>query len=166
MGPVEQLGQWLAPWESLYNDSKAVSTTLMAVHILAMLWSGGLAIAADRSTLRALRGTDDERNRQLNELGAIHRPVLFGLAAVAVSGLFQAAADVKTYAVSPVFWTKMGLVALLLGNGLILARTERTLRAARPSGDALWRRLRTSSWLSMTFWSLTLIMGVVLVEAA
>jgi hypothetical protein len=166
MGPVDQLGQWLAPWESLYNDSKAVSTSIMVVHVLGLLWSGGLAIAADRSTLRAIRGTGDERNRQLAELHATHRPVLLGLTAVALSGLFQAAADVRTYAVSPVFWTKMGLIGLLLTNGLILARTEKTLRASEPAGDALWRRLQFNTQFSMALWSLTLIMGVVLVEAA
>jgi hypothetical protein len=163
MGPIERLSQWLAPWESFYAGSTAVSIAVTAAHLLAMLWSGGLAIAADRATLRALRGTDAERDRQIRELDRLHRPILVALAVVFASGLLLAAADLATYAVSPAFWIKLGLVALLTANGAILARTGRALR----NGDqVLWQRLRATSVASLVLWSLTLIAGVVLVDAA
>ena len=38
------------------------------------------------------------------------------------------AADLETFATSPVFWVKLGLVTLLLANGLVLERTESRLR--------------------------------------
>ncbi len=170
MTVVEQLARWLAPWESAYNDSKTISITVTAVHVLAMLWSGGLAVAADRTTLRVLRGAEIDRQRQLSELHAVHRPVLVSLGFVILSGLFLTAADIKTFAVSPVFWLKLSLVLLLAVNGLVLTRTERALRAAPtppgPDVPRLWRRLATNSWLSLGLWSLTLIVGVVLVDAA
>jgi hypothetical protein len=169
MTVVEQLARWLAPWESAYNDSKAISITVTAVHVLAMLWSGGLAIAADRTTLRVVRGAEVDRQRQLLELQAVHRPVLISLGFVILSGILLAAADIKTFAVSPIFWLKLGLVVLLAVNGLVLTRTERALRAAPPPGaevPRLWRRLATNSWLSLSLWSLTLIVGVALVDAA
>jgi hypothetical protein len=86
-----------------------------------------------------------------------------------VSGVALAAADVETFAASPIFWLKLGVVALLLLNGAVLARTERTLRRMEPDepGRArLWHRLRLATYLSVGLWTGTVVIGTVLVNAA
>jgi hypothetical protein len=166
---VQTLAHTLAPWQSLYSDSKAVAATVNAVHLTGLLFGGGLAVAADRSTLRAMRGERSDRTRALKELGAVHRPVLMALAVLFVSGIALAGADVETFAGSPIFWIKLGVVALLLVNGAVLAGTERTLRLTppgEPRRPRLWRRLRISTYLSVALWTSTVVIGTVLVNAA
>ena len=166
---VPILAHLFAPWQSLYGDSKAVSAVVNAVHLTGLLFGGGLAVAADRTTLRALKGERADRARALTELGAVHRPVLLALAVLFVSGVALATADVETFAASPVFWLKLGVVALLLLNGAVLARTEQELRQTEPGqpGRArLWRRLRVATYLSVGLWTGTVVIGTVLVNAA
>ncbi|NUQ21593.1 MAG: Rieske 2Fe-2S domain-containing protein [Gemmatimonadaceae bacterium] len=90
--PIAQaLVDALAPWKDLYGSSAAVSTSVTTVHVVALLFGGGFALAADRSTLRALRGDGEDRRRQLAELHAVHRPVLIALTLLFISGLLLAA---------------------------------------------------------------------------
>ncbi len=178
---VHEIANFFSPWNSLYSDSKVVSTAVTSLHILALLFGGGLALAADRSTLRALRRPEGERHGALRELNDVHRPVLIALSLLFASGLAMAAADVQTYATSPYFWVKMGLVGLLLANGYYLTRVERRLATvavaagddgAAPSGAAagpalgLWRGLRRASVTSLTLWALTALAGAVLTGAS
>jgi hypothetical protein len=164
---VHSLAQTFAPWQSLYADSKPVAAAVNAVHLIGLLFGGGLAVAADRTTLRALRGSPSDRTRALAELGSVHRPVLLALALLFVSGVGLAAADIETFATSPIFLMKLGIVMLLLVNGLVLALTEGALRRdpSEAERDSLWRRLRTTTYLSLTLWTGTVLMGTVLVNA-
>ncbi len=167
---VHELARVVSPWNSLYSDSKVVSTAVTSVHILALLFGGGLALAADRTTLRALRRPESERIAQLRELRSVHRPVLIALGLLFVSGIAMALADVKTYATSGYFWVKMGLVALLMANGLYLLLAEKRLNAAvdragppTPAVEpGLWRHLRRASVASLTLWGLTALAGALL----
>jgi hypothetical protein len=174
---VTTLAHTLAPWQSLYSNSKAVATTVTSVHLTALLFGGGFAVAADRATLRAGQPDRTAAQRVLAELHGVHRPVLVALTILFVSGVALAAADVETFAKSPAFLVKLGLVALLVLNGLALTRTERELRRLEPQSDApdasssarevaLWRRLRTTAWLSLALWAATVVSGTVLVNAA
>ena len=156
----------VAPWKDLYGNSPVVSTTVTTLHVVALLFGGGFALAADRSTLRALRGNGEDRERQLAELHAVHRPVLIALAVLFISGVALALADLETFLGSPTFWIKLTLVALLLANGAVLARTEARLLGAdapRETTAPLWRRLRASTFASITLWTLTTIAGTALV---
>jgi hypothetical protein len=117
-----------APWQAAYSDSTVISTSVTTVHVVAIVFGAGLAIAADRATLRHARGDDGERLRLLGEIHATHRPVLIALALMFVSGAALAAADIKTFVGAPVFWIKLGLVTLLLMNGVVLERTEASLK--------------------------------------
>jgi hypothetical protein len=158
-----------APWQSLYSDSKTVAAAVNAVHLTGLLFGGGLAVAADRTTLRALKGRPSDRTRALVELGAVHRPVVMALGVLFVSGFALAAADVETFSKSPIFLFKLGIVGLLLVNGAVLALTERALRrspADQPRDPRLWRRLRISTYLSVALWTSTVLIGTVLVNAA
>lgn len=163
-GLIHALAHVLSPWQSTYSNSKAVSSTVTFVHLGGLLFGGGFAVAADRATLRAVRATPEQRWQVLAELHAVHRPVLAGLAVLFTSGVLQAAADVQTFATSPVYWTKMALVGLLLTNGYLLKRTETTLRAGGRGSDGgpLWIRLRTTAIASVLLWTAIVLAGTVL----
>ncbi len=176
---VHEIADFFSPWNSLYSDSKAVSTAVTSLHILALLFGGGLALAADRNTLRAFKRPESERQTQLRELSAVHRPVLVALTVMFLSGAAMAAADVQNFATSPFFWVKMSLVALLLANGYYLTRVEQGLAAVVPVPAAdgvpaapparatrLWRSLRRASLTSLTLWTLTALAGAVLTGAS
>jgi hypothetical protein len=66
------------PWSSLYSDSTAVSSAVTFVHLGGLLFAGGLAVASDRATFRALRGTEEDRTRLLVDLAGAHAWVLTG----------------------------------------------------------------------------------------
>lgn len=169
LSAVDALASALAPWQSAYADSAALSTGLTAAHLVALLFGGGLSVATDRATLRAAGHPAAARRRQLDELGAAHRPVLAALALLFVSGALIAAADVETFLAAPVFWAKLALVGLLLANGLAMTRTERALRRAEAAGHEaaprLWARLRASAAASLLLWTAITVVGVVLVNA-
>jgi hypothetical protein len=164
--PLAQLQHLTAPWQSAFSNSKVISTSVTVTHLFALFVGGGFAIAADRSTLRALRADVSERMHQLAELHQVHKPVLIAIAVLFSSGVLLALSDVKTFATAPTFWIKMALVLLLVVNGAVLTKTEEALRQggtlAELAQHRLWRRLRTSSWCSLFLWSATLIAGVVL----
>jgi len=169
---IKEIAGVFTPWNTLYSGSKAISTAVTSLHILALLFGGGLALAADRTTLRALKRPASERLSQLRELRAVHRPVVVALTLLFVSGLAMASADVETYATSWYFWVKMSLVALLMANGYYLLMVERRLNAAATPetpeaiAPALWRHLRRASVASLTLWTLTALAGAVLTGAA
>ena len=125
-------------------------------HIGGLVAGGGAAIVADRGILAAIRRTSVERVSLLTSVRATHTVVLLGLAAVMVSGVLLLAADLDTYLVSKLFWTKMALVALLMINGLALTAAER--RATR-GGGLSWGTLRWTAIASLTLWSLTTLTG-------
>jgi hypothetical protein len=169
---VTALIQLFAPWQALYSDSKIASDTVTATHLLALLFGGGLAVAADRATLRSLSQHIDERLRTLQNIRTTHRPVLIALVVLFVSGFALATADLKTFLGSWIFWVKLGFIALLLINGLVLERTETKLRVSpelavgnSSTSDRLWRRLKVSAVMSIALWSATLVFGTILVNA-
>jgi uncharacterized membrane protein YvlD (DUF360 family) len=129
-----------------------------------MLIGGGLAIAADRATLRITEEKPGERERHLGELNAIHRPVLLALSLLFLTGVLMIASDVTTFLASPILWLKLGLVALLVINGVVLERTETSLRRADSPND-LWGRLRLAAICSIALWIATLVVGTTLVSA-
>ncbi len=172
-GPVARLAELMQPWQSLYADSAAVSSAVLFAHLGALLLGGGLAVAADRTTLRLgvpQPGDDDaraaDRARHARELATLHRPVIAALLVMLGSGVLLLLADVEGLVASPVLYVKIVLVALLLANGARLAAAERAVNAA-PSGDMTtvvdeWRRLRAASIASLVLWVATVLAGVVL----
>jgi hypothetical protein len=169
---VVAAAHFLAPWQAMYSDSTAISTTVTTIHIVALVFGAGLAIAADRATLRYTRSGDDDKRHLLREISSTHRPVLIALALMFASGAALAAADIKTFAGSPVFWVKLGLVTLLLANGAVLERTEAALKkdnaveVLSPNrSNRMWKRLRRSAVFSIALWTATIVAGTVLVNA-
>lgn len=159
------LARLAEPWNSLYSDSKVVSATVVFLHLVPLLLAGGAALTADRATLRASRGSAEDRTRQLGELARIHAVVLGGLALSFVSGVLLFLADVDEFLGSPFFWVKLGFIGLLLLNGFLMTRTERAL-AGGGNETTLWARLRTIAMSSLILWIATTLAGVVLMTYA
>ena len=166
MSLLDALTQALQPWATLYSDSTPVHSVVLFTHLAGVLLGGGLAIAADRSTLRVLRSAEAVRHHHLVELHGVHRPVLIGLALALASGTLMLAADLKTFAESPLFWIKMGVIVALLANGYQLQCTERRLRAALGHGGRDWTVLRRSAVLSLALWFVALLLGALLPSVA
>jgi len=153
------------PWRDAWGNSVVLSTGVLFVHLAALVLGAGLALAADRNTLRSWRAGPDERARQLAELAGTHRLVQGALGALFGSGVLLFLSDVEEYGSSRVFWVKMGLVTLLLANGYAMTRTEAALRgtdAQHPLLEALWRRMRAHSVTSAALWLVTLLAGTIL----
>jgi len=164
---VDQFARLAHPWASLYNDRPALQTGVTFLHVAGIFLGGGFAIASDRQTFVTLRAARlSGQIRHLAHLHTIHRPVLVGLILALGSGFLLFAADVQTFARSWVFWLKMFLLALLLANGYILARTETSLREGTPDTPALWARLRYVSMASIVLWLGLILAGTVLMNHA
>ncbi len=141
-------------WSEIYSNSAVLRSLILYAHLAGLLVGGGCALAADRMTLGAAPGDA----AQLKAVAGVHRVVLGGLAALAISGLLMLAANLNTFIGSRVYWTKMGLVLLLLINGARLTRAE---QAARTS-VAHWPRLRSASVTSLVLWLLIALFGAML----
>lgn len=164
MTPPAALLELVEPWSRLYADSTIVATAVVFGHVAALLFAGGQAVTLDRSTLRAWRD-DALRARQLGDLAAAHPLVIGGLAVSVCTGLLLFTADLESYYGSRVFWTKMALIATLLGNGYVMTRAEAMLRAGTGDATAAWRRLRATALVSLALWFLIALAGVALVNA-
>lgn len=166
MNPLVQLAGAAEWWSGVYNATRVLQVGTTFAHLGGLLVGGGFAIATDAATLRAARAAMARRRRQLAYIHGIHRPVLLGLGLTLASGLLMFAADVETFAASRVFWVKMLLVALLLANGAVMARTETTLRAGSAVADRGWRVLRASAYCSLTLWLAAALAGTLLMNPA
>lgn len=160
----EALVNLLQPWNDFYSHSKAAETVVQFLHIGGLVLAGGLAIAADRGTLRAMRIAAADRSHYTRELGAVHRWVLTGLTIVVVSGLALLASDIESFFGSWIFWTKMGLVVLLLFNGLRMTRVEAALRRDASDASPHWSQLRRTAMTSLVLWFVIAAFGVSLVN--
>lgn len=162
---VDELARIAEPWRSAYSDSVAISTAVLFTHLAALVVGAGLALAADRATLRVWTAPPRDRARHLGELALTHRPVVTALGVLFVSGSLLFLSDVENYATSAVFWTKMTLVTLLLANGFAMTRAEGALRRSGTepnTEDTLWRRMRVLAMASVALWMTTLLAGTIL----
>lgn len=162
---VSTAAAFAAPWAHLYGDSKVVSTGVTFAHLGGLLLGGGFAIAADRATLRLQRTAPGNLTTHLADLHALHRPVLIGLGLTFASGLLMLAADIRTFLPAPLFWVKMSVIAMLLGNGALLQRSETALRLGTGQPDRAWRRLRACAGCSLALWFGSLFLGTALLAA-
>ena len=162
--PPSALVTLFEPWASYYSDSHLAQTVVTFAHIGGLVVGGGTAITADRGTLRM--ASDVDRRRHLFEVGRAHRLVLMSLAVVVVSGLLLFASDVETYWGSPIFWTKMALVAALLVNGARMQRVERKATLESVVSSAQWGAMRGNAMASLVLWLAITLAGVALINYA
>ena len=164
IAPPAALVTLLKPWADFYSDSKAAETVVIFLHVGGLLLAGVLAIAADRHTLRAMKLAAADRHGHLAELATVHRWVLSGLTVIALSGLALLASDLETFWGSWLYWIKMGLVVVLLYNGLVMTRVERSLSRNASETSPSWRKLHRVAVRSLLLWFATAAFGVALVN--
>ncbi len=164
MSIVTTITELAQPWADWYNHNKVAQGGVTWIHIAGIMVGGGLAIASDRAALRAVNGTAEDRSRVLSDFSQVHRTVIAALAAVVVSGLLMLLADVENLLPSPVYWVKMGLFAILLGNGWLIQQNERQLALDPSPGNPRWQRFKFGAVASITLWLLVALGGVTLME--
>jgi hypothetical protein len=155
------LASAIEAWSVLYSAHPALSTAVRWLHLSALLGGGGAAMVADRRVLAAGR---TGRTAALESVRTSHRIVGIGLAVMAASGALMTAADLETYRGSSVYWTKMALLLLLVLNGAVLFRGQRSA-SREPSGRG-WAFVRIASAVSLVLWLLILFVGLWLTQAA
>jgi len=165
MAAPEALVRLFEPWSQLYGESTPIATLVVFGHVAALVFAGGLAVTLDRATLRAFREGGAAREHQLRQLAASHRVVVTGLGVSAVTGLLLLAADFEAIFESPIFWTKLVLIGVLLANGYGIVRAERQVRAGGPGAEAGWSALRRTAIASLVLWFLVAFVGVALAMA-
>jgi hypothetical protein len=153
------LSQLIESWVSLYANHAALRTGIEFMHIGGLVAGGGCAITADLATITAVRDGSATRTTQMHLLKQTHFIVVIGLVALAMSGLLLFGADIQTFLYSRMFWLKMGLMVLLLVNGLLLLRGERQVRRGEPHA---WARLHYTAVASLILWFLTTLAGAAL----
>ena len=146
-------------WAAVYSNHAALRIGVTFCHFAGLMAGGGLAVAADRATLRLARASEEARITHLQELHTVHRVVITGLVLTIASGAMMVGADLDAIAASGIFWIKMALVALLVVNGTVMQRAERAAFAAPEVG---WPRLHRTAIVSLVLWFLIVLAGTVL----
>jgi hypothetical protein len=166
---VGQIDAFAEPWRRLFAQSPLLSTMILFGHLGGLLAAGGLTLAAERATFRLDPSDDADRRRHLADLARLRAPVWAAFGVSLLSGALLFLADVEAFAASPIFWTKMSLVCLLIASTVVSARLDTALRresdAASSSGSVTlarrWRRRRAGAVVTGVLW-----FGLVLVGAA
>jgi uncharacterized membrane protein len=114
-------------WNSIFSNHALLRTAVNFIHVGGLMLAGGCAITADLATIEAIREGPIGRRSQLHVLKRTHTIVVTGIAALVVSGLLLFAADADTFLHSRIFWLKMGLMAMLLLNGVLMMLGERNV---------------------------------------
>jgi uncharacterized membrane protein len=167
---VGQIDAFAEPWRRVFAQSPLLSTLVLFGHLGGLLAAGALTIASDRATLRLDPRDQADRRRHLAEIARMQGSVWCAFAVALLSGALLFFADVEAFAASPIFWTKMSLVALLVVNALTSARLDAALRRdvregglddQLPSDARRWRWRRAGAIASVILW-----FGLVLSGAA
>jgi hypothetical protein len=167
IAPPNVLVRLAHPWEQLYSNNKGLEIFTTFMHVGGLLLGGGLAIATDRATLRAIRQAVHDRAQHLDALSSVHRTVLAGLTITFLSGILLFLSDVKTFWSSWVFWLKMALIAGLLLNGFIMTRAEDSLRTVDArEDDRAWTHLHHTAFASLVLWYAITLVGIALVSVS
>jgi cytochrome b subunit of formate dehydrogenase len=162
-----ELVRLAAPWGKLYSNSKGLEIFITFLHIGGLLLGGGLALATDRATIRAIRQAVHDRVQHLEALSSVHQTVLAGLTVTFISGVLLFLSDVNTFWGSWVFWLKMLLIVALLVNGLVMTRAERSLRAdGMREDDRAWTHLHHTAAASLILWYAITLAGVALLNVS
>jgi hypothetical protein len=167
---LETITTLFQPWADLYSASSWLPTLVIALHVVSLFAGGGIAIAADRRVLRATPGSSEAFLAVAEDLQSTHGIVIGSLVLIVASGIAMATADLGTFATSLVFWAKMACFAALMGNGVLMRRTETLLltnarntiemSVAGPEVTGPWGALRRHAWVSLLFWFAVVLLGV------
>jgi hypothetical protein len=122
------LGLWaLVPFGGIFIgfSGPVASTTLLALHITALLVLGGMIIATDLHLLGIW-----PRNYSTAEIvDGLRAPKRLAFLFAAVCGVLMFAAKADEYFHNPWFWIKIGLLVLIAGSRLIFRRNAKLAAA-------------------------------------
>src|SRR5690348_17538257 len=107
MSPPTLLIQLAKPWESLYSNSKGLEIFVTFLHVGGLLLGGGLAVATDRATVRAIRQAVHDRTQHLEALSSVHQTVFVGLVISFLSGVMLFSPTSRRFGPLWVSWLKM-----------------------------------------------------------
>lgn len=158
----EALDKLVKPWADFYSHNSAATAIVQFLHIGGLLLAGGLAISADRATLRSRKWPAAERRHQMSELAATHKWVVTGLTIVVISGVAMLTADLDTFLPSWVYWLKMALVVFLLINGYRMTRFEALIAADASETSPVWGSLNRVASVSIALWFVITLLGAIL----
>jgi hypothetical protein len=161
---AEALAGSIRAWSDLYNNSKTILGAVTFGHIAGLLIGGGMAIAFDLETLRLGRNPTADRAAHLSRLGWVHRWVAFGLALTILTGILMVMSDTSTFLRSPIFWSKMAVVVLLMANGWLVTRPA--VRVSPADLAIAWPRVTFTAAVSLFLWLMAAAAGVVLMTAS
>ena len=151
------------PWQKLYAHSMVVATLVLFGHVAGLLVAGALTFSVEASALRLDLHDAVARRRYFRNVTSARRATALAFAIAMPSGVLLFLSDLEAFAVSIVFWMKMGLVVLLLTNGVIASRLDAQLsRASDDASDAkenLWRRRRVSARATAVLWFTLVLSG-------
>ncbi len=165
MAILETLETFLKPWADFYGHTKLLQAGVEFLHVGGLVVGGGFALASDRAALRSLKADLEQQKHVLRDFTAVHTPVIMALSVSVTSGIVMLTTDIGTFLTSPVFWTKMTLVLLLLANGYLVKRTEEQLNADPSPGNPAWPRFKFGAMASITLWLSTTLAGVILLNS-
>jgi hypothetical protein len=141
-------------------------------HLLAIAYALRYAIAGDMAALKLTashsKGIAGRSNSYITTITRAHRHVITGLALALIAGLAQLAAQLDYLPRSPIFWTKMLTLLLLLANGRIIQLTGRRLAASTGAGNVEGhnardlRDLRFAALRSVFLWVAMILLGLML----
>lgn len=161
---METMVGLVQPWADYFGESTALSVGLTFAHLGSMLVGGGLAIAADRTVLRAGTPAGAEgRIAVADAVGDVHRPVVIALVISAISGLLLLTADLEALGASKVMWVKLGLLVVLAINGALMLRDEKAVRDPARGAKA-FGALRLRAITSVVLWLAITLAGVGLMQ--
>jgi hypothetical protein len=151
------------PWQKLYVHSSIVATLVLFGHVAGLLVAGTLTLSTELGALRLDPHDAEARRRYARDVTPPRRAIAIAFAIAILSGVLLFLTDLEAFAVSTVFWTKMGLVALLLANGVVASRLDARLsRASTGASGAeqlVLRRRRASARVTGVLWFALVLLG-------
>ena len=165
-----------AAWAHFYASTEIVQLAAAGGHLLSIGYALRYAVGGDMAALKltgAARVRNDgtpamsaRANAYITTITRAHRHVITGLCLALLTGLAQLTAQLEYLPRSPIFWTKMIALVLLLANGRIIQLAGRSLAATTPIGaDAAPHassRLRFAAMRSLMLWLAMILLGLML----
>jgi len=146
------------PLFAAFNQSLFVYPVVLGIHVLGIAFAVGLLVLVDLRLANVLLRTQSPA-----EVVDSLRPwFLAGFAAVLVTGTFLFVAQISVYFSSPVFWAKIGLIALAGLNAWYFERHVRQGPAATAAGVVTRAPVlsqRASGLFSLGFWVVAIVLG-------
>jgi len=134
----------------LGSDSIWTYPTVLTLHTVGMAMLVGASIVVHLRVLQVGAGIP------LDRLAALYRVIWLGFAINLASGLILFVTEAADRAVDPVFYIKLGSIAIALWLGV---RVKRSLIDSRTPSPKLITRAKSFAAASLTLWTVAIVAG-------